>query len=467
MLVIISDLHLTDGTSGETIHPGAFRIFRSHLRELAYKASKRSTGVYQPITQIDLVLLGDILDIIRSNKWSMEQPGEPGYVRPWHDPQSPDFINKVSQINEATLTHNAAALGVFKRLSEQGISLPNAKNGYPATNVGDLASSDRVPVKVNIYYLVGNHDWFYHLPGSAYDQIRETVVDRIGLAHSANQPFPHDPTELPALMETYRAHKLFARHGDIYDPINYNIQTGRNSSSLGDVVVVELLNRFPVVVEQELGDKLPTPFLEGLKELDNVRPNIITPIWVNGLMRHCYIEGKLAQQIQEIWNGLADQFLQLDFVREQDGLNPFDEVDKLQFMLKFSQILSFESLSRLLGWAINQKTLAGWIDNLSSGSSYATHAMTEDAFVNRWANYIVYGHTHHHQTVPLDVSRVRGRPFQQLYFNSGTWRQVHDLANVEPRAEEFIGYYVMTYLAFFKADERRGRGFETWSGALS
>lgn len=33
--------------------------------------------------------------------------------------------------------------------------------------------------------------------------------------------------------------------------------------------------------------------------------------------------------------------------------------------------------------------------------------------------------------------------------------------------QEFIGYHVMTYLAFFKDDERGGRPFESWSGALA
>jgi len=79
MLVIISDLHLTDGTSGETIRPGAFRTFRESLRALAYDASWRDEKKYSPIDGIDLVLLGDILDVIRSTRWCAAGAG----VRPW------------------------------------------------------------------------------------------------------------------------------------------------------------------------------------------------------------------------------------------------------------------------------------------------------------------------------------------------------------------------------------------------
>ena len=61
MLVIISDLHLTDGTSGETIRVGAFRAFRERLRDLVYDASWRADGKYKPLEELNLVLLGDIL----------------------------------------------------------------------------------------------------------------------------------------------------------------------------------------------------------------------------------------------------------------------------------------------------------------------------------------------------------------------------------------------------------------------
>ena len=33
-------------------------------------------------------------------------------------------------------------------------------------------------------------------------------------------------------------------------------------------------------------------------------------------------------------------------------------------------------------------------------------------------------------------------------------------------APNFAFYHVMTYLAFFREDERSGRPFETWSGTL-
>ena len=61
MLIILSDLHLNDGTTGETLSPEAFALFADRLKELAITASWRSDGAYRPIERIDLVLLGDVL----------------------------------------------------------------------------------------------------------------------------------------------------------------------------------------------------------------------------------------------------------------------------------------------------------------------------------------------------------------------------------------------------------------------
>jgi hypothetical protein len=76
----------------------------------------------------------------------------------------------------------------------------------------------------------------------------------------------------------------------------------------------------------------------------------------------------------------------------------------------------------------------------------------------------VYGHTHHYEVIPLDVGGDGLRA--KIYINSGTWRAVHELARLHLSEQQFSAHHVMTYLAFFKGDERGGRRFETWSGTL-
>lgn len=448
MLVIISDLHLADGTSGATIAPGAFAIFVERLQDLAVGASWRADGSYRPIEGIDLVMLGDVLEVIRSSRWLAHD-----VIRPWGNTYRTEFIELVTQITADILRRNEDALKIFRDLAgEQPLTIPPAnRQGQP---VRDAVGS---PVPVRIHYLVGNHDWFYHLRGPRYDQLRQLVVARMGLANRADEPFPHDPAESEELLETLRRHRVFARHGDIYDPFNYS--GDRDASSLGDAIVIELINRFAVTVEQDLAAELPPSALAGLRELDNVRPSLLVPVWLDGLLeRTCPIPAQ-RRRVKQVWDQLADRFLQLPFVRQQDTWHPADLVDGLQKTLKFSQAVSIRAASTVIGWL---NDLRG-----SADESYYSHALAEQDFRNRRAKHIVYGHTHQAETVPLDASYAEGYVLNQVYFNSGTWRRVHRQTRFAPREHEFIPADVMTYLAFFQGDERGGRAYETWSGTLA
>lgn len=305
MLIIISDLHFTDGTSGETIRAGAFRVFRERLRDLAYDACWRSNGLYKPIEELHLVLLGDILDVIRSTRWLTEN-GAPVSVRPWDDPQSQAFIAKVRSINDEILKRNADSFAVLKSLDDGRTTTisPATAEGKPAQVGREPGAPNRQPVKVHIHYLVGNHDWFYHLPATPYNTIRQSVVQAMGLANPSDIPFPHDPMESDVISRIYEEHRVLGRHGDIFDQFNY--EQDRNASSLGDAIVIELLNRFPGEVERQIGAELPRDCISGLKEIDNVRPLLIVPVWIEGLLRRTCPDPSVAKKVKQIWDILAD-----------------------------------------------------------------------------------------------------------------------------------------------------------------
>lgn len=121
MLVIISDLHLTDGTSGQIIKENAFRIFTERIRDMAFDASFRQNNTYRPIERIDILLLGDILDVIRSTAW-LEKGSK---ARPWSDQSNDAFIKKVQSISNAVLEHNEPSLVHLRNLSQHnGLTLP-------------------------------------------------------------------------------------------------------------------------------------------------------------------------------------------------------------------------------------------------------------------------------------------------------------------------------------------------------
>ena len=447
MLVIISDLHLTDGTTGPVLNAGAFDIFVERLYEMALRASWRADGKYRPLERLDLLLLGDILDITRSTHWLDTS------TRPWGEMQAPGTIDTVSAIVDDILHKNRDGLENLRAISEDAaLRLP------PATQAGEpVYNAEGIPVSVRTHYMVGNHDWPLHLRGGRYDIVRQKIAHQLGLANSHSEPFPHDPHESDELLTVLRRHRVLARHGDIFDPINYN--ETRDASSLGDALMLELVNRFLAEAAASWSDELPKAVIAGLLEVYHIRPMLLIPIWIDGVLERSGVKAELRKQMKRTWDKLADDFLQLTVVRDQDSFSPFHIIDGLSHALKFSKRLS-------IGWAAKIKS---WLHDLrgASNESYYQHALTEQDFRNRRARHIVYGHTHITESVPLDASYADGYVLNQMYFNAGTWRRVYRQTQWAPGEQEFIPSEALTYLAFYQADERNGRPYETWSGSLA
>ena len=453
MLVISSDIHLGDGTTANSISPTAFELFSNRLRETAYYASFRQDGTYRPIENLDLLLMGDILDPLHSTLWLDTAPGAINYTRPWTNINNPNFATTVSETTKAIIDLNRESLELLRRCANGEIILLPPAN---ARHEPDEASKERLPVRVRIHYMVGNHDWYYHLPGNAFDQVRKTIIESLGLCNDFG-PFPYDLDEHPALREILQSYRVFVRHGDCYDKFNFDREKGRDHSTLGDVFTMDVCNRFPVEVQKRYGNELPTGIVDSLRRITNVRPALATPLWISGQIKRQAQSAALEIELKKVWDDLCDEFLQLDVVREQDKAFKFDIVDALQLVIKVSKRTSFETLNDIALWIHNRLR--------ENGRSLAEHALQEPAFLDDSARFVVYGHTHQHEIVPLDADGEPPNEQNQFYINSGTWRSFYDLAVKDPKEQKFVRYQTFTYLTFYKDGERGGRLFETWSGA--
>ena len=200
--------------------------------------------------------------------------------------------------------------------------------GHPASEEGE-------PVRVRMHYMVGNRDWFFHLPLAVLTPLRQLIVERLGLANPADQPFPHDIAENEELLLTMRRHKVTARHGDLYDPLSF--EGDRDSSSLGDAIVIELIDRFAAELLSGLAQELPASTVVGLREIENVRPLVLVPVWIDGILDRSCPSPALRKRVKMLWDRLADEFLAIDFVRRHDTWNPNELVDGLERTLKFSK----------------------------------------------------------------------------------------------------------------------------------
>jgi hypothetical protein len=455
MLIIVSDLHLGDGTTADANPASAFYLFANRLREMAFFASFRKDGSYRPIEEIDVLLLGDVLDPIHSTLWLDTHPGAVNFVRPWTDATGPFFGRKLAEVTQNIFDKNKKSIDVLRRCANgEEVLLPPADlRGKP-----DTASSTRVRPKIRLHYMVGNHDWYYHLKGAEFDAIRKNIIAALGLSNSPDL-FPHDISESPELLDTLRRHNVYARHGDYYDKFNFNRDAGRDSATIGDVFAMEMLNRFPVEVKKQFGDQLPQSLIESLQHITNVRPALASSLWISGQIKRHAQDEALEIELKKIWNKLCDEFLELPYVREQDKAFEFDSVDAMQLILKISKRASFQTMNDIVIWVREKLS--------EKERSFAEHALNEPALLNNTARYIVYGHTHLHEVVSLDASGKPPYEQRQLYVNTGTWRSYFDLAIKNPEEQKFVPYQSLYYLAFYKDGEREGRQFEVWSGTYA
>jgi hypothetical protein len=95
-----------------------------------------AAGKYHPIEELDVILMGDIIDPLHSTKWLFPPKGQeqyvqiggrstsaspkretPDYIRPWSDPSHPLFAPKLLEVTRAIIEHNQEALEVMRKLA--------------------------------------------------------------------------------------------------------------------------------------------------------------------------------------------------------------------------------------------------------------------------------------------------------------------------------------------------------------
>lgn len=429
MLVIVSDLHLTDGTTARTLDADAFRMFVERMQDMAVRASWRSDDRYRPLDGIDIVLLGDVLDLVNSAAWLS------GLVRPWSGESA--TAEQTSSIVADILDHNQDSIAQLESLANRGaIRIPMATNdGKPAFDV------PLQPVPVRLYYMIGDADWLLYRDGEAMNAVRRQICKAMGLANLPDAPFPHDPSESPQLARTLAKHRVYARHGDIFDPLSFRGR--RDESSLADALVIEGAMRFVQSAAEKFGGDLPLDLILALEELTDVRPLEIMPtMLVNAIQRSCGAKRSLQYELRTLWDQQIEEILDASWFRSQRWSDSID-VDQLA--------------GRFL---LHRK------DDAPHEESLLANALTESEFRNRRAKYVVYGHTHRAMATPMEASYADGFVLNQIYFNSGSWRRTYDATTLAQPGGQLVASDSINLLAFYQGDERHGRPYETWSSML-
>lgn len=467
MLIVISDLHFVDGTAGEHNLPAsAFEsVFMSDVAALA-----RAKGA----TELKIVLLGDIPDLVRSQQWFDEDPAD----RPWGinglmDVRQPQPGSRVEQ----------RCLDILGRFPSDGRreSVPRDtilyKNWHTFAFFRNLPRSingalgRKIPVE--IIYVVGNHDRMVNLYPAVRDELRKIMgitVER----HTANivsayewwYPYEYiDPQ-----------YGLYARHGHQFDPWNFGggndlTRPGYLKVPVGDVISTEFAVNLPRTLHH-LRHKYPAisdGFITNLKEVDNVRPFNRIIEWFYYKMKQ-EDSDRLRDALDEAFDIVLREFLGISLV--QQWRSPQTRWDELlraashPWMRRVvDTVTAFTNTEDLLHLLLPSVERAAY--SREALEKYAAAAYGEKVWrENDEVRFVVYGHTHRPVLQPLDGEGGR----EVLYLNTGTWRgHIYRTVPLDKSAD-FVKLKQMTYLCFYHAGEDRGGkeqgtvSFDVWTG---
>ena len=388
MHVFISDTHMTD-------HPASGSVSDVELTNFAGDIEK-----WAEHAQIKLVLLGDIIDFLRSPKWKHCWE-HCNHSFPWSTMNShfTNFVDNYAEtyaleIAQAVTTRYSGFSKALKKLTDSG--------------------------RVKIVYVVGNHDYMLQLS----PKLREAVCTFLSLSDETNVAKKAFPT-----IYADEGASVYATHGNSYDPTNYH-RFDEGYWAFGDAVVLQLINRFAPETCAALGSAETTVIGKHTHELDNIQPASDVPVYVRWLADEFLTSPDEKRKVLEVWSRIVTELLELP-VFKHGYEDPCIQRDRTA--LEISKSTSFSELVAKYA-------------SYFQGQNYKNHAEDLAATLGNKYRFILFGHTHHPMLVPLPFS-VKGQ--QGYYVNTGCWRRVVS----RPSPKERGPFAAVRVNAFFRIDD--------------
>jgi UDP-2,3-diacylglucosamine pyrophosphatase LpxH len=475
MLIIISDLHFVDGTAGEHNLPvSAFEnVLFSDIITLARNKNAK---------EIKLVLLGDIIDVLRSEQWFRND--FPLADRPWGD----NGLRDIAGVQHDSATEQRC-LEILGRFPDDGKKPSEPEDTILYKNwetfeffrqfAGKLLDEFQNDLPVEIIYVPGNHDRLCNL----YPSVRDEVKKMLGLTVTQDTVLG-DPNEdwwyrCDFMDET---HGVYARHGHQYDPWNYGggndyTRRGHIQASIGDVITTEFAVKIPYTLAS-MKDSYPEvtdELVDKVKEIDNVRPLNRVMEWLRYRIKKedC---GQVRKALDKAFDKVISEMLDIEFVQQwRSPQTRWDEVLRAMSS-RWLRWLPKRLLDRL-----DVEDLLPLFFAVTGGSDdpekddHAIAAYGERIWKeSKKIRFVLYGHTHSPMQLPLDgrtehMDDEGGN--EAVYINTGTWRErIYRTIGLD-KAYDFVNLKQMTYTVFYRRDEDtkgkapRTLSFEVWTGA--
>lgn len=357
MHVFVSDIHMADGPAGDPVSDDELAAFVDGL-----PAGSRGHDV-------TLVLLGDIIDFLRSSKWA-------------------DLWGK----NVAPWSAMAKGFANFPRSPAEGCVLEVARD--VATRYRAFSKALRARVdggRLTVVYVPGNHDYMLQLSA----RLRREVKGMLGLANEDAKPFDIPYDDEPA--------SVYATHGHTFDPLNHHRDT-EGCWAFGDAVVLRLVNRFQAEACAALGCGEDTDIGRRLADIDNVEPLVDIPLfvrWVSETLSSADDQAK----VLDAWTTCVNELLAIKAFA--------DKRYRAKVFLDFRALLRLSTHAALAELIVAHRR---WFPVPEARDVEEAGRLSR----SQRRRFVVFGHTHNSMMVPLRP--VGGQP--AYYVNTGSWRRI-------------------------------------------
>jgi UDP-2,3-diacylglucosamine pyrophosphatase LpxH len=448
MLIVISDLHLTDGSTATNPHETAFELLCSELNVKAHN---------KQATEIRVVLLGDIVDLVRTDFW--HRNNIPAHDRPWGGAA----LDPRTGMNSDTATVETQFRAVLQDILRQ----PSCRGLMRA--LGSLRDGSGKPAAVT--YVIGNHDRVFH----NFERLKQDFAQAFA------------PLQVEFTREVSApAYGVFGRHGhewDVnchgwkfltkvldqkskvgqFDPAAYDVM------AIGEVITAELMAGLVYYVKAALPTPADHRFHDVIMEVNNVRPMTHVINWITWLLEQQspkYLNASLDALRQAIGDTLKTTFAKRWDAIKRDYIVSGDLTDHLS---KIHGILDdhdrLEKLQKLI--AVFEK-VEGALDLVGARGSDDYHKGAASEFKSdrlpAGTQYVLYGHTHSAKQQIISAQRSGD---VQMYINTGTFLPL--IERTDDR-HSFAQTHRMSYVCFYNAYEdqngRLGDGptVDVWDG---
>jgi UDP-2,3-diacylglucosamine pyrophosphatase LpxH len=458
MLIVFSDLHLTDESTAGNVHASAFERLSEEIQDAAEQKAAR---------ELHVLLLGDIFDLVRTAWWhQQEDAGKLNTAdRPWNGTLDP-ATGMNADLGKVEPQFRQVLKGILQTESSQ--ALLALLNGLPRPGGQRPA----------VTYVIGNHDRVLHNFPSLQDQLRSRLP-KVDLTFA----------------RSYRseAYATLARHGHEWDAdchgwefLRKVLARGTNVGrfdepayrvmAIGEVITAELMSGLIHRVQRKLDRSSPEDreFVASLQEVNNLRPFTAVFEWIAWLVRDQ--RDRYAKYLELLRLALRDSLaatLESSLARRWDKLKAdwvlsgdvTDHLSRAYLIVKQrSGLRLLEGLRPVLGLyqSAAKRLLPGDdLDPLAEGARQEFASIDPDS---GGLQYVLYGHTHEARQ---DCFRGFPDGRAQLYVNTGTFLPFID------RAHGGHGFWTaqrMTYAFLFRDEEdRRGRlgpgpTLDVWDG---